>query len=450
MTRLWDKGEPLDEVIERFTVGHDPELDLKLAAFDALGSAAHARMLARVGLLPAAEEQQINRVLRTIAAEVRDGTFLITRAEEDCHTAIENRLTVELGDAGRRIHTGRSRNDQVIAALRLFAREAVVTITSNLAELVEQLCDLSEEHREVSVPGYTHTRQAMPSTLGLLFGAFAEGLIDNVPWLKAAHGHVNRSPLGSASGFGVSLPIDRELTAKLLRFERVQRNVIAVQNDRGKTEHLVLEACAAPALDLARLASDLIWYSSDELDYISLASSVTTGSSIMPQKRNPDALELVRATGARLRSRSSEISAVYAPLSSGYHRDLQHTKEPFLSGLRAALDVIRVMGKVLESIEVHPERCLEAFHPAIGATDAMSQRIIAGQPMREAYQEIGKDPAAAYQGEVAEAWRGREHIGAPGAYDLRPTREIVAETLGWVRARRSKMDKAWADLLGID
>lgn len=446
--RVWDKGDRLDAVIERFTVGRDPELDLRLLAFDALGSAAHAKMLASVGLLDSMEIDPILSELRVIVDEARAGRFVIQREEEDCHTAIENRLTQRLGDPGRRIHAGRSRNDQIIAALRLYAREALIELSLKLFVVTTALCDLAERHKDVCLPGYSHTRQAMPSTLGLFFGAFAEGLVDDFPWIETAFNHVNRSPLGSASGFGVPLPLDREQVASLLRFDSVQANTLAVQNDRGKTEHLVLTACSLPALDLARLATDLIWYSSDELGYITLSGDVTTGSSIMPQKRNPDALELVRATGAKLRNRTAEVIAISGPLSSGYHRDLQLTKEPFLEGLQASIDVLVVMHRVLDSLDVDMEKCREALNPSIGATDAMCQRVASGTPLRSAYQEVAKDPAGALFGDSAEAWRLRTHIGAPGNLDIKPLRESCAAFLKWIDSKRALIEEAWKELMG--
>lgn len=446
--RVWDKGDRLDEVIERFTVGRDPELDLRLLAFDALASAAHAKMLASIGLIASDEIEPLLAELRFIVDEARAGQFVIEREEEDCHTAIENRLTQRLGDPGRRIHAGRSRNDQIIAALRLFAREALLELSYDLLQVTTTLCDLADEHMEVCLPGYSHTRQAMPSTLGLLFGAFAEGLVDDFPWLETAFGHVNRSPLGSASGFGVPLPLDRGLVASLLRFDGVQANTLAVQNDRGKTEHLVLTACSMPALDLARLASDLIWYSSDELGYLTLSRHVTTGSSIMPQKRNPDALELVRATAAKLRSRTTEIIAISGPLSSGYHRDLQMTKEPFLEGLQASIDVLVVMHTVLNSLKVDRVRCRDALHPSIGATDAMCQRVASGEPLRSAYQEVAQDPAGALFGEPGDAWRLRTHVGAPGNLDIKPLRQACAVFEGWIESKKTSIEEAWQEFMG--
>ena len=446
MSRLWDKGDALDAAVERFTVGDDPRLDLELVAHDALASAAHARMLAEIGILDDAELSGLLRELAAVVEEARAGEFVIRRADEDGHTALENRLTERLGDAGRKIHTGRSRNDQVIAALRLWGREALLAAVEALLATAGALLDLADEHRETSIPGYTHTRQAMPTTLGHLFAAHAEGLLDAVPWLETAFAHLDRSPLGSASGFGVPLPLDRRRVAELLRFGDLQVNTLAVQNDRGKSEALVLHAVAVPAGDLARLAHDLILYSSDELGWITLAAEVTTGSSIMPQKRNPDVLELVRAGAARLRSRAAEVAAVYAPLPSGYHRDLQLTKAPFLEGMAGAVDLFAVFRVVLGGITVHPERCRAAVQAATAATDEVYRRIASGTPFRDAYREVGADPAGSVEGDPAEAWRRRTHQGAPGALDTAADRRRLEAARDWLGIIQKKVNSAWSIL----
>jgi argininosuccinate lyase len=443
-TRLWDKGEPLDARVARFTVGRDPELDGQLIAYDALASAAHATMLRKIGVLGAEELSGLLRELASCAAEARRGEFGVAADEEDGHTALENRLTARLGDAGRRVHTGRSRNDQVIAALRLWARERLVELTGRLLDLVQQLLSLAEAQRETTMPGYTHTRQAMPSTLGHFFAAHAEGLLDALPWIRTAFAHVDRSPLGSASGYGVALPLDRVLVAELLGFARPQANTLAVQNDRGRTEYLLLAVAALIATDLGRLATDLIGFSSDELGYVRLAAAVTTGSSIMPQKRNPDVLELIRAQAARLRQRQAEVAAIYGGLASGYHRDLQLTKEPLLEGLSGVVDLVAVMGRVLETLQVDAERCRAALLPATAATDEVYRRVAAGQPFRLAYREVAADPAGAVGSEGAELWRARCHLGAPGALDLRDYRAALNEGRQWVATKGQHLAAVWA------
>ena len=444
MSRLWDRGTSLDDRIESFTVGRDPELDLRLVAYDALASAAHGEMLRSIGVLSPGEYRDLRRELGIIAREARAGAFEIPRSDEDGHTAIENRLTERLGDAGRRIHTGRSRNDQVIAALRLWGREMVLAQIQELLEVGERLLDLAEEHSQVSCPGYTHTRQAMPSTLGFLFAAHGANLLDDLPWLRTAFNHIDRSPLGSASGYGVALPLDRQRVADALGFRRLQGNTLAVQNDRGKTEHLVLGAALSALLDLGRLANDLILFSCDELRFIALHESVTTGSSIMPQKRNPDVLELIRGTAARIRSRHAEIGAVYSPLGAGYHRDLQLTKEPFLQGMQAVVDGLWAIQPVLNTLEVDPDRCRDALLRSIGATDAVYLRVAQGEPFRSAYKDVAADPACAVSGDPADLWRQRVHEGAPGALRVDAERRTLSEARSWLEREKDRLAGVWA------
>ena len=434
MSRLWDKGDALDAAILRLTVGRDPELDLALVPWDCLASAAHAIMLESIGVLTAAELEGIRVQLGEIASAANDGSFRIDPADEDGHTAIENRLTETLGNAGRKIHTGRSRNDQVIAALRLWGRTAVLDQAEGVAGIVARLLDLAERHRETTVPGFTHTRQAMPTTLGHYFAAWAENLLDDLPWLESSFEHLNRSPLGSASGFGVALPLDREMVSDLLGFERPQVNSLAVQNDRGKSEYLAMSAAAATATDLGRMATDLIHYSGDDLGFVELATEVTTGSSIMPQKRNPDVLELIRAGAARLRSRQAEIGAIYGALPAGYHRDLQLTKEPFLEGMTSLVDMTMALGPVLDTLEVDVERCRQAVLPSTSATDAVYRSVADGTPFRQAYADGARSLPS--EGDP-ESWRSRPHLGAPGHLDLAGRREALAAAQSRLAGRRT-------------
>ncbi len=436
MSRLWDRGEPLAEAVLRLTVGRDPELDLRLVPWDCQASAAHAEMLAAIGVLDRNEVAAISGELAGIAAEARAGGFVIAREEEDGHTAIENRLRDRLGEAGDKIHAGRSRNDQVLAALRLWGRAAVLDQIEGVLAVAGRLLELADEHRDTSMPGYTHTRQAMPTTAGHWLAAWADNLADDVAWLETAYQHLDRSPLGSASGFGVGLPLDRGLVAARLGFAGVQENSLAVQNDRGKSEFLALAAAAATATDLGRLAADLILYSSDELRFVRLPAEVTTGSSIMPQKRNPDVLELVRAGAARLRARQAEVGAIYGPLPAGYHRDLQLTKEPFLEAMQGLLDMLTAVGAVLDGLELDAERCRAAVLPATAATDAVYRRVAAGTPFRQAYREAARGELPPLE-PPAEAWRERTHTGAPGALDTTTTAGRLAAASDRLAARRA-------------
>ena len=443
MTRLWDRGTALDRAVERFTVGRDPDLDQQLLPYDALASAAHATMLARIGVIETTDLEQLLRELSSIVEEARAGSFRIQPGDEDSHTAIENRLTERLGDTGRRVHTGRSRNDQVLGMLRLYLREALLMQCRGVNDIVARLLELAEQHAETPLAGYTHTRQAMPSTVGFLFAAQAECLLDNLPWLQSAFSHADRSPLGSASGYGVALPLDRQLVADLLAFSRVQVNTLAVQNDRGKTEYLVLGVVAATISDLSRLAGDLIWFSSDELGFVRLSPEVTTGSSIMPQKRNPDVLELIRATAARIRSRQAEVGAVYGSLSSGYHRDLQLTKEPLVYALEEGQLALEGMLATLHALSIDEARCRAALVPSIAATDAVYERVAKGEAFRRAYKAVAQDPEAAVSGKPDECWRKRTHLGAPGALELQASKRRLEQSTSWLSDQLHRIQRAW-------
>jgi argininosuccinate lyase len=437
VSRLWDRGEPLDLAVLRLTVGRDPELDARLVPWDCLASTAWAEMLAGIGTLDDGELAALRSELRAIADEARAGTFVIAPEEEDGHTAIENRLRGRLGEVGDKIHTGRSRNDQVLAALRLWGRATLLDQVEGLLAVVDRLLELAESHTETVLPGYTHTRQAMSTTLGHHFVAWADNLLDGQPWLETAFAHLDRSPLGAGSGFGTALPLDRTQVAKRLGFKSLQVNTLAVQNDRGKSEYLTLAAAAAAATDLGRLATDLIWYSSDELGFVRLGPSVTTGSSIMPQKRNPDVLELIRAGAARLRARQAEVGAIYGPLLAGYQRDLQLTKEPFLEGMQSLCDMLHAFGAVLASLDVDVERCRRAVLPSTGATDAVYRRVAEGVPFRQAYREAAFGNRPVVDADSTEGWRSRTHAGAPGGLSLDEPRRRLATARGWLAERRA-------------
>ena len=400
-------------------------------------------MLEKIGVLSADELDSLLRELTLIREEARRGGFKIKVEDEDGHTALENRLTEQLGEPGRKIHTGRSRNDQVIAALRLWGRQSVLEQIEGVATIAARLLELAEAHRETTAPGYTHTRQAMPSTMGHFFGAWGENLIDDIGWLETAFHHLNRCPLGSASGFGVGLALDRQLVSDLLGFAHLQVNTLSVQNDRGKSEYLALAVAAATATDLGRLANDLIWYTSEAFGFVQLPTSITTGSSIMPQKRNPDVLELIRAGAARLRSRQNETGAIYGGLTAGYHRDLQLTKEPFLEGMTSLVDMLTALPPVLDGITIDAERCRESVLPATVATDAVYAQVAAGKPFRDAYREQAKvSPSgdATPKPIGPEAWRQRTHRGAPADMSLDIQQRGLAEARKRLARMRASID----------
>lgn len=443
---LWDKGEPVDAAIARFCTGNDPQLDAALIPYDVVGSIAHVRMLGRIGILRSGEVARLRRELLSIRALHAAGRFTIRLADEDGHTAIERHLTRRLGDLGRKVHTGRSRNDQVLTALRLYGREVVLNVTGAALAVGSSAARFAARHERTPMPGYTHTRRAMPSSFGFWAAAFAEAIIDDVAGLRGAFDLLDQCPLGSAAGFGTALPLDRALTARLLGFSRVQRNAQHVQNSRGKIEAAALAACTQPLATAHRLATDLIWYSTPEFGFVRLPDRFCTGSSLMPNKKNPDVLELVRATYATVCADEFRIKSLLAGLPSGYNRDLQLTKEPFLRGLRASRDALAIAAHVLDGVEVDADRARAACTPEIFATDAALAAARRGVPFRKAYRAtaaalgrlVAPDPVA----NIA----AKRHAGAPGNLDLRTTRAALGAQGRWVDSTRRRIARVLSRL----
>ena len=344
MAKLWQKEYTLNTLIEEFTVGTDYLVDADLVVADCLGSIAHARMLEAIGILSKTERESAEAELKLIVREGQEGRFVILREEEDCHTAIENRLTSVVGETGKKIHTGRSRNDQVLTALRIYERSFLLELASRGVKAVLSLIDFAKEHRDVPMPGLTHMRIAMPSSVGLWAGAFAEELLGHLSILPAIYDLVDQCPLGSAAGYGVSLPLDRELTAELLGFSRVQNNVLYAGNSRSGTEGWVLTLAEQLGFTLSRLAQDLILFSMPEFGYFGLPDELCSGSSIMPQKKNPDVLELLRGKAVTLAHAAAAVRGYVHGLPSGYNRDIQESKELFAKAARTILLCLDVTG----------------------------------------------------------------------------------------------------------
>ena len=391
MTKLWG-DHPLDSRIEEYTVGNDHLLDLRLVVYDCRGSMAHARMLGTIGLLAPQEVDWLVNALTDIAALAEAGNFPIRRSQEDCHTAIEDALVDRLGDTGKKIHTGRSRNDQVLTALRLYTKDAVAEMSLRVGELQAVVRTFANRYQKVPMPGYTHTRKAMPSTVGIWARALVDSLQDDQRLLRAAHRIVDQSPLGTGAGYGVPLPLDRTMTAKELGFDRVQKNPIYAQNSRGKFEATVLHAMGQVLFDLNRVASDLVLFSMPTFGYFNLPEAFCTGSSIMPQKRNPDVLELVRARYHEVLAAEIQLKTSMANMIHGYHRDLQLTKEPFLRALDASLDTVAIMAAVFGNLEVDAEACTMAMTRELFATEEAYKLVVdEGIPFRDAYLRVKKD-----------------------------------------------------------
>jgi argininosuccinate lyase len=388
--KLWDKkGSDLNERIERFTVGRDTEFDMALAKYDVQGSMAHAKMLESVKMLNSDEAQAIQNELENIATEIDKGIFRIEPGVEDIHSQIELNLTRKIGDAGKKIHSGRSRNDQVAVDIKLFLRSEIGELKSDVKELFDLLLSLSDKHAGDLLPGYTHLQIAMPSSFGLWFGAYAESLTDDLEMLSAAYQVVNKNPLGSGAGYGSSLPLNRTMTTELLSFGGLHYNVVYAQMSRGKTEKLVSFGMASIAATLSRLAMDCCLYMNQNFGFISFPDELTTGSSIMPHKKNPDVFELIRARSNRIQSVPNELTLLINNLPSGYHRDMQLTKEilfPALEDLKSCIGMTILM---LSHIQVKKDILQDEKYKYLFSVEAVNELVNQGIPFREAYQMIG-------------------------------------------------------------
>jgi argininosuccinate lyase len=390
VSRLWDKGEPLDDRVLRYTAGEDHRLDARLVPYDVRASIAHAEMLHDVGLLTAGDLEAIRSGLEELEEEHAEGIWEITLEDEDVHTALETRLTERIGEAGARVHLGRSRNDQVLAALRLYLRDAVAALATGAQEAAAALDGLGERESGTVLPGYTHLQQAMPSSVLLWASGFAAELRDDALGIEACARRIEKNPLGSAAGYGVRLlPLDREATRRRLGFAEVQEPVTAVQLSRGKAEAQVLFEIALLMQDLGRLAADLVLFATAEFAFVSLPASMTTGSSIMPQKRNPDVFELVRGRTATAQGCLFEALAVTAKLPSGYHRDLQLLKAPLFRGIDLAAETLAILAAALPEVRFHPEKI--RLDPGLNAAEEAYRLVMEeGISFREAYRRVGE------------------------------------------------------------
>jgi len=389
--KLWQKSTEISIEVEKFTIGKDRELDLLLAQYDVWGSMAHAIMLHKIGLLTNDEKAAISKELREIHSTIENGTFTIEPHIEDVHSQIELLLTRKLGETGKRIHTGRSRNDQVLVDIKLFTRDAIREMVTHTHTLFYKLIQLSDQHKETLLPGYTHLQMAMPSSFGLWFGAYAESLADDLMVMQAAYKVVNRNPLGSGAGYGSSFPLDRELTSQLLGFNNPNFNVVYAQMSRGKSEKLVSTAMASIAATLGRMAMDICLYMNQNFGFISFPENLTTGSSIMPHKKNPDVFELIRAKCNKLQALPNELTLIMANLPSGYHRDMQLIKESFFPAISELNSCLTIMNYMLGFIEVKTGILDDPKYKYLYSVEAVNALVLEGVPFREAYRIVGKD-----------------------------------------------------------
>ena len=389
--KLWDKGFEPDAHIEAYTVGNDRELDLRLARYDVEGSLAHITMLESIGLLTRDELERLTAGLKEIAAEIEAGRFEIEPDTEDVHSQVELLLTRRLGDVGKKIHSGRSRNDQVLVDLKLFLRDELRQTAAAVRTLFDRLQELSERYRDVLMPGYTHLQVAMPSSFGLWFGAYAETLVDDLRLVAAAYHIANQNPLGSAAGYGSSFPLDRTMTTRLLGFETLHYNVVAAQMSRGKCERAAANAIAAVAATVGRLAMDVCLFMSQNFGFVSLPDELTTGSSIMPHKKNPDVFEVMRGRCNRLQSVPNEIALLTTNLPSGYHRDLQLLKDilfPATSEIRRTLAMCTFM---VGNLRVNTHILEDARYDYLFTVEEVNRLVLEGVPFREAYRRVGME-----------------------------------------------------------
>ena len=390
MTKLWNKGFEADKIVEDFTVGNDRELDMRLARYDIIGSMAHIKMLVKIGLLPADEEKILRAELQNILHEVESGDFKLDDNVEDIHSQVELLLTQRLGEMGKKIHAGRSRNDQVLLDIKLFLKDEIIKIKEGMIDLFRQLQILSEEHKEVLLPGYTHAQIAMPSSFGLWFGAYAETLVDDMHTLVAAYHVANQNPLGSAAGYGSSFPIDREMTTDELNFANMNYNVVAAQMGRGKTERILAQAMANIAYTLNKLATDNCMYLSGNYGFISYPDNLTTGSSIMPHKKNPDVWELIRAHSNRLQSLPNELSLVTTNMMHGYFRDYQLIKEILFPAIETMHQILEMATFMLKHITVNDNILDDPQYEHLFTVEEVNQLVLQGIPFREAYRMVGE------------------------------------------------------------
>jgi len=441
--KLWEKSVKIDKDIEKYTIGRDREMDLYLAPFDVLGSMAHTTMLESIGLLTADELKVLLAEMRNIYADAVAGNFEIEEGIEDVHSEVELLLTRRLGDIGKKIHSGRSRNDQVLVDLKLYMRHELQEITKLSVELFNMLIQQSEKYKNVLMPGYTHLQVAMPSSFGLWFGAYAEGLVDDLTVLQAAYKVCNRNPLGSAAGYGSSFPLNRQMTTDLLGFDSMDYNVVYAQMGRGKTERIVAQALGGIAATLAKLAFDACMYSSQNFGFIKLHDAFTTGSSIMPHKKNPDVFELTRAKCNKIQAVPEQIMFIMNNLPSGYFRDLQIIKEVFLPTFDELKDCLKMVTLMLEHITVNEHILDDTRYDLMFSVEEVNRLATEGMPFRDAYKKVGLDIEAGNFTPVKEV--NHTHEGSIGNLCNDEISELLVEVLNGFNFK--KVDDAVAALV---
>ena len=427
MTKLWAKGYQLNQVVEDFMTGDDPQLDLRIARYDCIASIAHAKMLSSIGILSVVECEQLVATLEEILELVDNEKFTIENSQEDIHTAIENYLVNALGDIGKKIHTARSRNDQVLTALRLYSKHELRTIIAKLIATLEVLHDFAIKYQNIPYVGRTHYQKAMPSSMGLWMGALLESLLDDATLVIDSYKLIDQSPLGSAASYGVSLPIDRQLCSDLLGFAKVQNNVLYANNSRGKFESVIIHALSQIMLDLSKLATDVILFSAPEMSYLNLPQEFCPGSSLMPNKKNPDPFELIRAKSATVMANLWQVMEISRALPSGYNRDLQETKRPLFDSLDTVGQTLEVVAIIMAQVSANEEKCLAGFSPEVFATDYALQLAVQGVPFRDAYGQVAANLQNSGLNDPVQNILAKTHLGATGNLGLDTIKNRIEE-----------------------
>ena len=421
--KLWQKGAAAHEKVDHFTVGKDREYDLVLAQYDCQASCAHAKMLVKIGLIRPEEAEQLVAVLTEIQQQAEAGTFTIEKEFEDMHSKIEHVLTERLGDLGKKIHTARSRNDQVLVAMHLYIKHELGAIKTQVTALFDLLLSLAEKHQNELMPGYTHLQVAMPSSFGLWFSAYAESLIDDLYFWQSAYKIANQNPLGSAAGYGSAFPIDRDFTTKALDFSQLKINSVAAQMSRGKLEKSTAMALSAIGSTLAKFSMDVCLYMGQDFNFISFPDNLTTGSSIMPHKKNPDLFELVRGKCNSVQALPNQLALLTSNLPSGYHRELQLAKGPIIEAIQEIKGCLEILLFSLPTIQVAKDSTTQKKYDYLFSVDTLNQEVLAGKPFRDAYRDLGN---AIEKGEYQPNREVKHtHLGSIGNLGLEQIREKI-------------------------
>jgi argininosuccinate lyase len=446
-TKLWEKGYEVDPRIEKFEISDHLQYDQRMVKADVLGSIAHAAGLVKIGILPEETFHALRAELAEIAKLDAQGDFVLQQSDEDVHTKVENWLTQKLGEPGKMIHTARSRNDQVLVDLRLFTREALLPVYTAILELCEALHDLADRHRATPMPGYTHMKRAMLSSVGVWAGSYLESLLDDLSLLDAAVALSDQSPLGSAASYGVGLPLDRQYVSDLLGFAKVQSNVLYAQHGRGKFELAIVQALCQVMLDISKLAQDILLFATSEFDFFTIDDSIKTGSSIMPQKKNLDAVEMLRAKGSIIAGWQQQMLGITVGLPSGFNTDLQETKRPFMEALDLTEQSAAVASLIVSQITPNTEKMAAACTPDLFATDVAYDLVLKGVPFRDAYRRVADMLDDLAEFDPQEVLDRRTHQGTSGDLRLDVSEQTIQQYRASVANRQQQLDTIAAGLL---